>query len=87
MLESVKSVHDRLYINGEWAAPRDGRLVEVINPVTEEPIARAALGGPADIDRAVRAARAAFDAGPWAESTVQERDAGVSPPTGTSATC
>jgi aldehyde dehydrogenase (NAD+) len=75
MLESVKSVHDRLYIEGEWATPRDGRLVDVINPLTEEPIAQAALGGPADIDRAVRAARAAFDAGPWASSTVQERAA------------
>jgi aldehyde dehydrogenase (NAD+) len=75
MLEYVKSAHDRLYIDGEWTAPRDGRLVEVINPVTEEPIAQAALGGPADIDRAVRAARAAFDAGTWACSTVQERAA------------
>jgi aldehyde dehydrogenase (NAD+) len=75
MLEHVKSAHDRLYIDGEWSAPRDGRLVGVINPLTEEPIAQAALGGPADIDRAVRAARAAFDEGPWASSTVQERAA------------
>ena len=75
MLEYVKSAHDRLYIDGVWTAPRDGRLVEVINPVTEEPIAQAALGGPADIDRAVRSARAAFDAGPWAESTASQRAA------------
>src|SRR3954453_5645796 len=75
MLEYMKSTHDRLYIDGEWTAPRDGRLVEVINPVTEEPIAQAALGGPADIDRAVRAARAAFEAGPWAESTASQRAA------------
>src|SRR5215207_420997 len=78
MLEYVKSAHDRLYIDGEWSAPRDGRLVEVINPVTEEPIAQAALGGPADIDRAVRAARAAFEAGPWAESTASQHAAKAS---------
>jgi betaine-aldehyde dehydrogenase len=66
---------DRLYIGGAWTAPADGRLVDVLNPATEEPVATAALGGPADIDRAVRAARAAFDHGPWAASTVHERAA------------
>ena len=64
-----------LYIGGEWVSPADGRTVEVINPTTEEPIGSVALGGPADIDRAVRAARAAFDAGPWAASTPVERAA------------
>ena len=53
--------------------PSDGRLVEVINPTTEESIGEAALAGPADIDHAVRAARAAFDTGPWASSTPAER--------------
>ena len=67
--------HTRLHIGGEWTAPSDGRLVEVINPTTDEPIAHAALGGPADIDRAVKAARAAFDAGTWAASTPTERAA------------
>jgi aldehyde dehydrogenase (NAD+) len=55
--------------------PSDGRCVDVIDPTTEESIGRAGLAGPADIDRAVRAARAAFDGGPWAESTVTERAA------------
>ena len=67
--------HDRLHIGGEWLEPSDGRVVDVINPLTEESIGRAALAGPSDIDRAVRAARSAFDAGPWAASTVQERAA------------
>ena len=66
---------DRLYIGGEWLAPSDGRLVEVINPTTEQSIGVAALAGPADIDLAIRAARAAFDTGPWAASTVHERAA------------
>ena len=42
----------RPYIGGEWAEPSDGRLVEVINPTTEEPIGHAHLAGPADVDRA-----------------------------------
>jgi betaine-aldehyde dehydrogenase len=45
----------------------------VIYPFTEEPIGRAALAGPSDIDRAVRAARAAFDTGPWPRMTAIER--------------
>ena len=66
---------DRLFIGGEWVEPQDGRLIDVINPLTEEPIGRAALGGASDLDRAVRAARQAFDSGPWASSTVQARAA------------
>ena len=65
----------RLYIGGEFAEPSDRRCVDVINPTTEEPIGRAGLAGPADIDRAVRAARAAFDTGPWAASSPSERAA------------
>jgi aldehyde dehydrogenase (NAD+) len=47
----------------------------VIYPFTEEPIGRAALAGPSDIDRAVRAARAAFDTGPWQRMTAADRAA------------
>ena len=65
----------RLYIGGEWLEPSDGRIVEVINPLTEESICRAALAGPSDIARAVQAARAALDGGPWSTSTVHERAA------------
>jgi aldehyde dehydrogenase (NAD+) len=67
--------HDRLYIGGVWVEPADGRLVDVINPATEEPIGQAALGGPSDIDRAVRAASAALARGPWADAAVQDRAA------------
>jgi aldehyde dehydrogenase (NAD+) len=62
---------ERLFIGGEWVAPSDGRLVDVINPATEEPVARAALGGPIDVDRAVRAAHGAF--APWAARSAAER--------------
>jgi aldehyde dehydrogenase (NAD+) len=56
----------------------EGRLVEVVNPATEEPIGHAQLAGPADVDRAVRAARAAFDTGPWAAAAPAERGAVLS---------
>ncbi len=52
------------YIDGQWAAPRAGRELEVINPSTEEPCAVISLGGQADTDAAVAAARAAWEG--WA---------------------
>jgi aldehyde dehydrogenase (NAD+) len=65
----------RLYIGGEWVEPSVGRSVEVVNPTTEQPIARVDLAGPSDMDRAVRAAHAAFESGPWAAATPAERAA------------
>jgi aldehyde dehydrogenase (NAD+) len=62
-----------LYVGGEWVEPEDGRTTDVIYPFTEEPIGRAALAGTSDMDRAVRAARAAFDTGPWSRTTPGER--------------
>lgn len=52
----------RFYINGEWVDPVvQGPSAEVINPATEKPICRIALGKQADVDKAVVAARAAFN--------------------------
>ena len=59
------------YINGEWVPAKEGRDFEVINPATEEPCAVIALGGQADTDAAVAAAKAAFPA--WAATPVAER--------------
>jgi aldehyde dehydrogenase (NAD+) len=50
------------YIDGAWVAPRDGRDFAVIDPSTEEVCATISLGGQADTDAAVAAARAAFPA-------------------------
>jgi aldehyde dehydrogenase (NAD+) len=50
-----------LYINGAWVSPAPGRALELINPSTEELITCIALGGPADLELAVAAARRAFD--------------------------
>lgn len=64
---------DKFFIDGSWVKPEARRLLAVINPATEEAFAEIAMGGPADVDKAVQAARRAF-AG-FAASTVAERRA------------
>src|SRR5208282_4638819 len=61
------------YVNGEWVATASGETFPVYDPSTEEVIAQVAAAGSADVDRAVKAARAAFDSGPWATTTAQDR--------------
>lgn len=48
------------YVNGAWVAPLEPKLLDVIDPSTEEAFTQIAVGGPKDVDRAVKAARAAF---------------------------
>jgi len=62
----------QLFIDGKWLAAVDGRRFDVFDPATGETIATAAAGEAADIDAAVRAARAAFE-GPWSKFTAAER--------------
>ncbi len=50
-----------LFVNGDFVPAADGRTLTTVNPATEEPLAEIALAGEADVDRAVRAAREAFD--------------------------
>ena len=59
------------YIDGAWVEPVSPALLDVIDPSTEEPFARIALGSATDVDRAVAAARTAFPA--WSVSTRAER--------------
>src|SRR5712691_10807086 len=61
-----------LFINGETVEPQSGDIRELTEPATGEPIARAAMAGPEDVDRAVGAARAALE-GPWAKTSPNER--------------
>ena len=63
----------QLYINGEFVAPAATGTIDVIDPATTEVIAKAPDASAADVDRAVKAARAAFDDGPWKHSTAQDR--------------
>jgi betaine-aldehyde dehydrogenase len=63
--------YDRLYINGEWVAPVGSGMIDVINSTTEEVMGRVPQGSAEDIDRAVAAARAAFDR--WSQTSTSER--------------
>ncbi|RZO29669.1 MAG: aldehyde dehydrogenase family protein [SAR116 cluster bacterium] len=59
------------YINGEWVAPIDGTDFPVLNPATEEAYAVISLGGSADVEAAIKAARETFPS--WSMTTPQER--------------
>ena len=61
-----------LFIDGGMAEPASGEIVELLEPATGEPLARAAMAGEADVDRAVDAARAALD-GAWGKTPATER--------------
>jgi aldehyde dehydrogenase (NAD+) len=69
--------HDKLFIGGEWVTPAGTGTIDVINPHTEEVVGRVPDGTAADVDRAVAAAREAFDHGPWPRMTFAERAAVV----------
>jgi betaine-aldehyde dehydrogenase len=62
----------KMFIGGEWIDAASGKLFDVMNPHTGQVMARVPEAGPADVDRAVKAARVAFDGG-WRDATAQER--------------
>jgi aldehyde dehydrogenase (NAD+) len=64
-------VRDTLYIGGEWLPPAGDGWIDVVEPATEEVMGRVPEGTSADADRAVAAARAAFDG--WAATPLDER--------------
>jgi len=63
----------RMFINGEWSEAVSGKFFPVFDPSTEEMIAEAPDAGEKDVDRAVAAAKAAFESGTWPQTTAQER--------------
>ncbi|MGH9699426.1 MAG: aldehyde dehydrogenase family protein [Candidatus Acidiferrales bacterium] len=63
----------RMYINGEFVESASGKYFPVVDPSTEEIIAEVPDANEKDVNRAVAAARAAFDSGPWPQTTAQER--------------
>ena len=67
--------YDRLFIGGEWTAPAGTATIDVISPTTEEVVGRVPDATAADMDKAVAAARRAFDSGPWPRMTPAERAA------------
>ncbi|WP_106399214.1 aldehyde dehydrogenase [Actinocorallia populi] len=65
--------YSHFFIGGEWVEPAGAGTIDVVSPHTEEVIGRVPEGTNADIDRAVAAARQAFDHGPWPRMTPAER--------------
>jgi hypothetical protein len=55
----------QLLIDGTWTESTDGGVIAVFDPATEAQISTVSAAGTADVDRAVPAARRAFDGGPW----------------------
>ncbi|MEV8536565.1 aldehyde dehydrogenase [Streptomyces sp. NPDC051211] len=70
--------HGQLFIGGEWADPLGGDTIEVVSPHTGQVIGRVPHASRQDVDRAVAAARKAFDEGPWPRLALEERIAVVS---------
>jgi acyl-CoA reductase-like NAD-dependent aldehyde dehydrogenase len=64
---------EKFFIGGKWVEPMSNRRLEVVSPVTEERILSYPEAGQADMDRAVAAAREAFDNGPWPRLAPSER--------------
>jgi len=63
----------KLLIDGKWVQAHSGKTFDSIDPATGEVLARVAEGDKADIDLAVKAARRAFESGPWSKMTASER--------------
>ncbi len=63
----------QMYVNGEWVGSKSSKTFPVYEPATEEVMAQVPDARAEDVDRAVAAAKAAFQDGPWATTTAQER--------------
>jgi phenylacetaldehyde dehydrogenase len=70
---SFLATQHKHFINGEWVEARSGKTFDVINPSTAQVIATVAAGDAADIDLAVKAARKAFESGPWPSMSASGR--------------
>ena len=72
-VSSFVSRTQKILINGKWVEAASGKTFPSYNPATGDVLARIAEGDREDIDRAVKAARAAFESGPWSKMTPSER--------------
>ena len=73
MTTTFESGPGRLFIGGQWREAADGARTDVIDPSTGQVVTTVAEAARADVDAAVRAAREAFDRGPWAGLSGRER--------------
>ena len=62
-----------LFIGGKWQESRGGKRFPTVNPVNEQLIVEVAEGNEADVDAAVKAARSAFESGPWSKMDARDR--------------
>ncbi len=69
----IKIKYTKCLINGEWVDAANRETFETINPVNGDTIAQVAAGDTPDVDKAVIAARKAFEAGPWRKMSASER--------------
>ena len=69
----VKNEPYKLYINGEFIIPEKEETFDVINPVTNEPFAKTYKAGKGEVEMAVKAAREAYDNGPWGKMSAKDR--------------
>ena len=72
-MTSMAVSRDRIFVGGEWVSPSTSAQVVVESPVDYSEVGRAPDGSAEDVDRAVRAAREAFDHGPWPQLSSAER--------------
>src|SRR6218665_3673270 len=64
---------EKLFIGGDWSSSSGDSGIDIVSPSSEETVGRVAMATAADMDRAVAAARQAFDHGPWPRMTGAER--------------
>ena len=69
--------YKELYVGGRWVDPATERRIDVVSPHSEQPVGSTPEATEQDVDRAVTAARQAFDAGPWPRMEPAERLAAV----------
>src|SRR3954471_9586002 len=69
----VKIRQTKMLIDGKWVDAQSGKTFETLNPATGEVIANVAEGDKADVDKAAKAARKAFEKGPWKKMNARER--------------
>src|SRR5262245_3919259 len=68
-----KPKYTQLIINGKWVDSVSGKTFPTVNPATGETICQVAEGDKADVDKAVQAARKAFEEGPWPKMNASDR--------------
>ena len=74
-MDYVSKTPYKLYIDGQYVPSTSGRTIDCVNPANNEVFASAYYGGVEDVEKAVKAARKAFDEGPWGRMAARDRAA------------